>query len=243
MSQYGCTIPRRGRALIAKILAEKMPLKISRIMMGQGVCPEDVFPGDLEDLVEPVAAGTSTEPTYDGDTVHMMVEYRSDLNGGLDRGFWIREFGVFAQDLDGSEVMLYYGTLGDYPQWVSAYSEQGLDTRRYPVDITIGEGATVIIDYSPEAFMTSEDVKGLCTTTILPMFLTEAQGLIDAHNTDENAHQAIQNAAADINRRLALIELMYNTEVKGNPFVISFDDLSKLVVTGVWNKEQRRLEF
>lgn len=90
MSQYGCTIPRRGRALIAKILAEKMPLKISRIMMGQGVCPEDVFPGDLEDLVEPVAAGTSTEPTYDGDTVHMMVEYRSDLNGGLDRGFWIR---------------------------------------------------------------------------------------------------------------------------------------------------------
>ena len=44
MSQYGCTIPRRGRALIAKILAEKMPLKISRIMMGQGVCPEDVFP-------------------------------------------------------------------------------------------------------------------------------------------------------------------------------------------------------
>ena len=88
----------------------------------------------------------------------MMVEYRSDLNGGLDRGFWIREFGVFAKDLDGSEVMLYYGTLGDYPQWVSAYSEQGLDTRRYPVDITIGEGATVIIDYSPEAFMTSEDV-------------------------------------------------------------------------------------
>ena len=173
MSQYGCTIPRRGRALIAKILAEKMPLKISRIMMGQGVCPPDVFPGDLEDLVEPVAAGTSTEPTYDGDTVHMMVEYRSDLNGGLDRGFWIREFGVFAKDLDGSEVMLYYGTLGDYPQWVSAYSEQGLDTRRYPVDITIGEGATVIIDYSPEAFMTSEDVKGLCTTTILPLFLTE----------------------------------------------------------------------
>ena len=86
MSQYGCTIPRRGRALIAKILAEKMPLKISRIMMGQGVCPEDVFPGDLEDLVEPVAAGTSTEPTYDGDTVHMMGEYRSDLNGGPDQG-------------------------------------------------------------------------------------------------------------------------------------------------------------
>lgn len=158
MSQYGCTIPRRGRELIAKILAAKIPLKISRIMMGQGVCPDEVFPGDLEDLVEPVAAGTSNEPTYDGDTVHMTVEYRSDLNGGLDHGFWIREFGVFAQDEDGSEVMLYYGVLGDYPQWVSAYSTTGLDVRRYPISITIGEGAEVIIDYSPEAFMTAEDV-------------------------------------------------------------------------------------
>ena len=35
MSQYGCT--RRGRAIIDKILAEMMPLNISRIMMGQGV--------------------------------------------------------------------------------------------------------------------------------------------------------------------------------------------------------------
>ena len=173
MSQYGCTIPRRGRALIAKILAEKMPLKISRIMMGQGVCPPDVFPGDLEDLVEPVAAGTSTEPTYDGDTVHMMVEYRSDLNGGLDRGFWIREFGVFAKDLDGSKVMLYYGTLGDSPQKVCAFNGSGIDIRRFPISIKVGEQAQVIIDYSPEGLMTAEDVAEYCTTTLLPQIIEE----------------------------------------------------------------------
>jgi len=131
-----------------------------------------MFPGDLENLVEPVAAGTSDEPIYDGDTVHMTVEYRSDLNGGLDHGFWIREFGVFAQDEDGSEVMLYYGALGDYPQWVSAYSTTGLDVRRYPISITVGEGAEVIIDYSPEAFMTSRDVKDL----------------LAVHNADPGAH-------------------------------------------------------
>ena len=243
MSQYGCTIPRRGRALIAKILAEKMPLKISRIMMGQGVCPEDVFPGDLEDLVEPVAAGTSTEPTYDGDTVHMMVEYRSDLNGGLDRGFWIREFGVFAKDLDGTEVMLYYGTLGDYPQWVSAYSQQGLDTRRYPVDITIGEGATVIIDYSPEAFMTAEDVGAYCTSVMLPAFLVQAQAQIDAHNTDPQAHPAIKADFNAMDARMSLMELRYNTEVSGNPFTATFEDLSKLRIEGVWNAAQKRVEF
>ena len=207
MSQYGCTIPRRGRELIAKILAAKLPLKISRIMMGQGVCPDEVFPGDLEDLVEPVAAGTSNEPTYDGDTVHMTVEYRSDLNGGLDHGFWIREFGVFAQDEDGSEVMLYYGVLGDYPQWVSAYSTTGLDVRRYPISITIGEAQ------------------------------------IDAHNTDPQAHPAIKADFNAMDARMSLMELRYNTEVSGNPFTATFEDLSKLRIEGVWNAAQKRVEF
>ena len=180
---------------------------------------------------------------YDGDTVHMTVEYRSDLNGGLDHGFWIREFGVFARDLDGEEVLLYYGTLGDYPQWVSAYSKTGIDTRRFPISITVGEGATVIIDYSPEAFMTAEDVSQYCVVVMLPQFLAEAQKLIDAHNADAEAHPAIQNLSAALDSRLSLLELMYNTDVNGNPYTVTFESLTGLVATGVWNATQKRLEF
>lgn len=241
--QYGCTITRRGRNLITKIMAEKMPLTLTRTMVGSGICPEGMFPGDLEDLVEPVAAATSNEPMYDEDTVHMTIEYRSDLNGGLDHGFWIREFGVYAKDLDGEEVLLYYGTLGDYPQWVSAYSKNGVDTRRFPISITVGEGATVIIDYSPEAFMTAEDVKEYCTVVMLPQFLVEAQKLIDAHNADTEAHPFLQNLNAAMDSRLSLLELMYNTDVSGNPFTVTFDSLTGLVVTGVWNTTQKRIEF
>ena len=241
--QYGCTITRRGRNLITKIMAEKMPLTLTRTMDGSGTCPEGMFPGDLEDLVEPVAAATSNEPMYDEDTVHMTVEYRSDLNGGLDHGFWIREFGVYARDLDGEEVLLYYGTLGGYPQWVSAYSKNGVDTRRFPISITVGEGATVIIDYSPEAFMTAEDVHEYCTVVLLPQFLVEAQKLIDAHNADPEAHPFLQNLNAAMDSRLSLLELMYNTDVSGNPFTVTFDSLTGLVVTGVWNTTQKRIEF
>lgn len=240
---YGCTIPRRGRALIAKIMAAKMPLTLTRVMVGSGTCPEGLFPGELQDLVEPVAAATSNEPMYDGDTVHMTVEYRSDLNGGLDHGFWIREFGVFARDLDGEEVLLYYGTLGDYPQWVSAYSKNGIDTRRFPISITVGEGAVVVIDYSPEAFMTAEDVAQYCVVVMLPQFLAEAQKLIDAHNADAEAHPAIQNLSAALDSRLSLLELMYNTDVSGNPFTVTFESLTGLVAIGVWNATQNRLEF
>ena len=241
--QYGCTITRRGRNLITKIMAEKMPLTLTRTMVGSGTCPEGMFPGDLEDLVEPVAAATSNEPMYDEDTVHMTVEYRSDLNGGLDHGFWIREFGVYARDLDGEEVLLYYGTLGGYPQWVSAYSKNGVDTRRFPISITVGEGATVIIDYSPEAFMTAEDVHEYCTVVLLPQFLVEAQKLIDAHNADPEAHPFLQNLNAALDSRLSLLELMYNTDVSGNLFTVTFDSLTGLVVTGVWNTTRKRMEF
>ena len=48
---------------------------------------------------------------------------------------------------------------------------------------------------------------------------------------------------ADVDARLALLELMYRTQVSGNPFTVSFDNMDDLVVTGVWNASQKRVEF
>ena len=118
MSYYGFVVTDSGRELIAKLVAGQQ-LPISKIMVGSGTIPDDVKPAAMTALVEPVAAGTSTAPVYDGASVRMIVEYRSDLNGGLDHGFWLREFGVFAFDPDKGEVLIYYGTLGDYPQYVT----------------------------------------------------------------------------------------------------------------------------
>lgn len=244
MSQYGATIPRRGRELLARIGAGKLASNISRVMVGKGLCPADVFVGELEDLVEPVAAGTSTNPIPDGDRVRLTVEYRSDLNNGLERGFWIREFGVFARDTDGSEVLVIYGTLGDYPQWVSAFSANGgLDVRRYPVEILIGEEAEVHLEYRPEAFMTAEDVAEYCRAIMLPEFLADAGKLIGEHDAQEAAHPALRGLSAALDARLSLLELMYKTDVAGNPFTVTFESLDGLEVAGVWNKPQKRIEF
>lgn len=244
MSIYGSTIPRRGRELIAKLLAIGEPLTITRVMMGSGICPDGVFPGDLEDLIEPVAAGTSTAPVYKTDTVKMTLQYRSDLNGGLDHGFWIREFGVFARDPeDESEVMIYYGALAEYGQWVSAYTTGGIDIREYDIAITIGEGATVLLDYSPEAFLTSEEAVEICRTVLLPQFLEESQSRINAHSADPEAHPYLQNLNAAMDARLSLLELMYTTDVSGNPFTVTFDALSGIAAEGVHNTALARLEF
>lgn len=242
MSYYGFTVTDKGRSLIAKLVAGKQ-LSLSRIMVGSGSCPDDKEPRSLTDLVEPVAAATSTTPSYDGASVKMIVEYRSNLNGGLDHGFWLREFGVFAFDPDEGEILIYYGCLGDYPQWVSAASTTGVDVRRFPVCIVIGDDSGVSVDYDCEAWMTAEDVEQYCTITMLLKFLEEAQKLIDKHDNDANAHFSIQNLVTSMNARLSLLELLLNTNVDGNPFKVTFESLDGVHVEGVWNAGRERVDF
>ena len=56
---------------------------------------------------------------------------------------------------------------------------------------------------------------------------------------------AVENETTidDVNTRLTLLELMYRTQVSGNPFTVSFSDMSGLLVTGVWNETLKRVEF
>ena len=105
-----------GKNLLAK-LGTGEQLQITRIMVGKGELAEGQNPADFTDLVQPVAQATSTLPLVKENTLSFIVEYRNDLNGGLEEGFWLKEFGVFAQDGE-NEILLYYATLGDFPQYV-----------------------------------------------------------------------------------------------------------------------------
>ena len=52
-----------------------------------------------------------------------------------------------------------------------------------------------------------------------------------------------ETTLADVDARLGLLELMYRTQVNGNPFTVSFFDMADLAVTGVWNETLKRVEF
>ena len=114
MSYYGGTITVKGRDLITSLIAGET-IEFTRIVVGSGQVPEGVEPIDMEALVEPVAEATSTVPTVENSVLSMVVEYRNDLNGGLQTGFWLREFGIFAKTENSEEILLYYATLGDSP--------------------------------------------------------------------------------------------------------------------------------
>ena len=242
MAYYGFAITAKGRALIAKLVAGKK-LALTRVMVGSGCCPETKDPRSLTDLVAPVAAATSTSPIYEHDTVRMTIEYRSDLNGGLSSGFWLREFGVFATDPDNGEILLYYGCLGDYPQWVSAASASGVDVRRFPVCIAIGDDSGVTVSYNCEAWMTAEDVAEYGENELLPMCVSQADLMIITHDNNWNAHQPIRNTISALDTRVALLELKLDTNVTGNPFVVTFESPSGVNMAGVWNVNAERIEF
>ena len=91
--------------------------------------------------------------------------------------------------------------------------------------------------------MTADDVEQFCMTTILPQFLVEAQELIDEHDADADAHPAIHTEMDGLDARLTRLELMYSTDVSGNPFTITFQNLDGVTVEGVHNAAQGRIEF
>lgn len=239
---YGFIIPAKGMELLTGLLAGET-LTITRCMVGTGQVPAETQPTALTDLVAPIAQATSTQPLVHGQQVDFTIEYRNDLHGGLESGFYLREFGVFARAKNGVEVMIYYGNLGDYPQWVQPYTQGAVEVRRFPVAIGVSNAPTVILEYNADAFMTAEDVSAYCTTVILPQFLDEARKLIAQHNADKAAHPSILGTIDQFDSRLSLIELQYGTDVNGNPFRVTFENLDEVDVQGVWNQAAKRIEF
>ena len=239
---YGFIITTEGRKLLAKLIAGEQ-LEITRVMVGSGEVEEGQSPAYFTDLVQPVAQATSTLPVAKEDTVSFVVEYGSDLNGGLQEGFWLKEFGVFARDEE-EEVLLYYATLGDFPQYVTAYKKGAVDIRRYPVSITVSDTVEVTLAYPALAFMTAEEVKEFLTINLLPAFLADVQKLIDKHNDDEEAHPKLKTLMdADLIARIERLENALFHDIKNNPFLVTFDTLEEVVLTkGIWNQEKKRLE-
>ena len=140
-------------------------------MVGKGELPQGQSPEQFTDLIEPVTQATSTIPVVKNGVISFIVEYRNDLNGGSQQGFWLKEFGVFAQDGE-NEILLYYASLGEYPQYIEAYENGKVNIKKYPVAITVADGlkddVNVTLEYAPVAFVTEQRMKEFVEIEALP---------------------------------------------------------------------------
>ena len=203
---YGFVITEIGKNLLAKVGAGEQ-LEITRIMVGKGEIAEGQNPADFTDLVQPVAQATSTIPLVKENTLSFIVEYRNDLDGGLEEGFWLKEFGVFAKDGE-NEILLYYATLGDFPQYVQAYINGVVNIKRYPVTIAVSDKTEVVISYHVLAFVTEERMKEFSETNTIPYLegvLEETEKKIQ-QKLDEKANVVHEHSADEITSGILPVE-------------------------------------
>ena len=66
---------------------------------------------------------------------------------------------------------------------------------------------------------------------------------VSAHDGSDTAHPALQASIDAMEASIQAIELKYGPSVTENPFTVSFANLNDVVVTGVWNSAQARVEF
>ena len=195
---YGFVITEAGNQMLAKMVAGQT-LKLSGVSMDLGTVEDKETARQLNAPLEPGPAGTSTVPTVKGNQVGMIVQFRSDLDGGLKEDKWIGGFGIYAEDPDtGESVMIYYASLGHQRQPIAAYVEgTAADVRSFPIAIRVTSGVDAVITYPAGAWMTAEDVLVFFNETIKTQMETSLAGLIEAHNADENAHQNLARTAAE----------------------------------------------
>lgn len=156
MSYAGFKTTQKGRNLIAKMLAGEV-LTLTRVMAGSGVISGESEIDGLLDLVAPELEGTSSVPAYFGDVMTMTLQFRSDMAQATD--FYLQEYGVFAEDPDEGEILLYYANLGEYPQMLPSNQSKYAGVLDFHIAITIGEDLEgVQLGYAASAFLLKEEL-------------------------------------------------------------------------------------
>jgi hypothetical protein len=165
---YGFTLTTAGRTLLLQLQAGHK-MTITRIAVGDGEVPDGTNPATLTGLIHEVerSQATCTVPYVEADTLSLEIEYRNKWDAGtfgegytdpdgLTASFWLKEYAIFALDVDGNEVMLYYANLGEFPESVAKWNGRNLVSKRYPVSISIVDDDTEIdLLFPANAFITS----------------------------------------------------------------------------------------
>ena len=113
---------------------------------------------------------------------------------------------------------------------------------------TVGNADNVNLEVNPSVYATIGDVLELRKMISELWDRVEMDGVpweeeIQLHNTAPQSHPDLRGAQRDMDARLALLELLFNTDVSGNPFTATFETLTGLTAQGVWNAALNRLEF
>ena len=169
MSISNVFFTKQGKVLQAKCMAGKT-LHFTKLEIGDGELGSRV-PQELKSLVSPKLEMPLTKfLTLEEGKVKIGGKFN---NSNLEAGFYLRELGLYAQDPDTLDEVLYcYGNAGNLAEYISS---QGSEIIEKQIDIIalVGNKANV-------------------TATINSSLLVVTPEELEAHNQDENAPTSIR---------------------------------------------------
>jgi phage-related tail fiber protein len=224
MNPYGTIITDAGAELIAAALLEgrKQPVVWAAAGDGNGQC---TAPGrEQTTLVHELWRGEIASAELNPSTPNM-IDIKFTLPDDVG-GFTIRELGLFSD----SGVLI---AVGNTPDTEKASISQGVSGRlTVTMHLLLADASVLEFVINPTLDMVSrKELEDHVKTSIA------------AHNTDPEAHPNLRETCAGLDARLSLLELMYATDISGNPFTVTFGSLGGLTAAGVHNTALARLEF
>ena len=188
MAQFqNMIITRAGLDMIAESQAGGT-LIFTKGKLGDGQITDQSIP-DLTDLISTKMSVELSTVTAKGNG---QVEVRFIVdNTDIDVGFFVREVGIFAKVNDeGVEKLYGYANAGNYTNYL-ADKTVPIDSIITKIDLAVGNASNI-------AFTTDK--------SIVYVTLADLEEAINAHNIDENSHEAAFNKHnADINAHLDMV--------------------------------------
>jgi len=224
MNPYGTIITDAGAAAVSQALlaGERLPVVWAAVGDGNG---EKTAPGrEQTALVHELWRGEIAYAAINPETANM-IDVKFVLPDEVG-GFTIRELGLFSD----SGVLV---AVGNTPDTEKAAISQGVSGRlTVTVHLLVKDASALEFVVNPSLDMVSREE-----------LETALEDALEGHNADLEAHPALRARTADLDARVALLELMYATDVSGNPFLVTFGSLEGVRAAGVWNTAQSRIEF
>ena len=177
----GVTLTKEGRIILAKAITGR-PLNFSRISCGDGILEDGQstyeFTGLIHELYDLQIVSCEVGYNSNGTISPGVAELRATMsNKDLEKGFYIREVGVFAEDPDTGEEVLYgYGNSGEKCDYMPGGSDVAEFLYKFYVVIDQAQNVTAL-SASGLVYVTQSELNAMFgDSTTVKEFWTRAEG-------------------------------------------------------------------
>jgi len=201
----GTILTLRGRSLLAKALTGAK-LEFTKVQLGDGVWDSSINPEELTSLVSPKMDLPINDLSMQSDGT---ARIRAVLtNTGLQEGFFTRELGIFAQNSETGEEVLYAVSYASNPDFIPA---DGVTKIEDVIDIY-----TVVANAQNVTAVISDTVV-IATKQDIEEHNQSSQAHLDIRQQIQNLQKQLSNVNEEVSSSVQIAIDQHNKDLEAHP--------------------------